>query len=276
MVERSTGFRSWLPALIASIPVAIIFFAVLGIVLTAAGPHGLHLTDARTSGWIAVGYGFPTVIALVLTLRTRQPLLLTANIFAIIFVVSLGDEFTFPELVAASILAGAVVLVATVLGLTGRIAAAVPAPTFYGLIAGAVMPFVVNIFTFLRTSQEGARLPYDVPFMVGGALLAYLLSQRLFGARVPPILPAFIVGLLVAWLTGQLGAFPSSFSLPSLEPVAPSFSFHAILSATPVLVALLTVQSNIPSVIYMRNQGFSPPERTINLVSGRSEEHTSE
>ena len=96
--------------------------------------------------------------------------------------------------------------------------------------------------------------------MVGSALLAYLLSQRLFGTRLPPILPAFIVGLLVAWLTGQLGAFPSSFSLPSLEPVRPSFSFHAILTATPVLIALLaTVQSNIPSIIYMRTQGFSPP-----------------
>src|SRR5262245_11650668 len=212
VVERSTGLRSWLPALVASIPVAIIYFAVLGIVLTAAGPEGLHLTDARTSGWIAVGYGFPTVIALVLTLRTRQPLLLTANIFAIIFVVSLVHHFTFPELVAASILARAAVLVASTFGPTGRIAGAIPARIVYGLIAGAVMPFIVNIFTFLSTSRDGVRLPYDVPLTVGSALLAYLLSQRLFGSRVPPILPAFIIGLLVAWLTGQLGAFPTSFS----------------------------------------------------------------
>src|SRR5262245_34328443 len=212
MVERSTGFRSRLPALIASIRVAIIFFAVLGIGLTAAGRYGPRLTVARTAGWTGERCGFPTAIRLVLTLRTRQPLLLTANIFAIIFVVSLGDQFAFPELVAAAILAGAVVLVASFFGLTGRIAAAIPAPIVYGLIAGAVMPFVVNIFTFLSTSQDGARLPYDVPLMVGGALLAYLLSQRLFGERVPPILPAFIIGLLVAWLTGQLGAFPTSFS----------------------------------------------------------------
>jgi benzoate membrane transport protein len=194
VVERSTWFRSWLPALIASIPVAIIYFAALGIVLTAAGPEGLDLTDARTSGWIAVGYGFPTLIALVLTRRTHQPLLLTANIFAIIFVVSLGDQFTFPELVAASMLAGVVVLVASVFGLTGRIAAAIPAPIVYGLIAGAVMPFIVNIFTFLSTSRDGVRLPYEVPLMVGSSLLAYLLSQRLFGTRLPPILPALSSG----------------------------------------------------------------------------------
>ena len=135
MVRReSTWFRSSLPALIASIPVAIIYFAALGIVLTAAGPEGLDLTDVpnRAAG-SSRRVGFPTLIALVLTRRTHQPLLLTANIFAIIFVVSLGDQFTFPELVAASILAGVVVLVASVFGLTGRIATAIPAPIVYGL-----------------------------------------------------------------------------------------------------------------------------------------------
>jgi len=28
------------------------------------------------------------------------------------------------------------------------------------------------------------------------------------------------------------------------------------------------VQSNIPSIVYMRSQGFSPPERVLNVVSG--------
>jgi len=50
MGERAGELRRSLPALIASIPVFIVFFAVLGIVLTAAGPEGLDLTDAQTSG----------------------------------------------------------------------------------------------------------------------------------------------------------------------------------------------------------------------------------
>lgn len=268
MVGISTEIRRTLPALIASIPITIVFFAVLGIVLTAAGPNGLDLTDARTGGWIAVLYGFPTLIALVLTLRFRQPLLITGNIFAIIFFVSLGDQVSFPELAGASMLAGAIVLVAAVFGLTGRIAAWIPAPIVYGLIAGAVMPFVVDIFTSLSTSHDGVRIPYEVPLMVGSALLAYLVSQRVVGARLAPILPAFLAGLLVAALTGQLGGFPTSFALPSLDVLRPSFSLNAIVTATPVLVALLTVQSNIPSIVYLRSQGFTPPERVLNVVSG--------
>ena len=126
MVERSSELRRTLPALIASIPITIVFFAVLGIVLTAAGPNGLDLTDEQTSSWIAVLYGFPTLIALVLTIRYRQPLLITGNIFAIIFFVSLGHQLDFPELAGASMLAGAIVLAAAVFGVTGRIAAWIP------------------------------------------------------------------------------------------------------------------------------------------------------
>jgi benzoate membrane transport protein len=268
VTEKASGTRGWLPALIASIPVTIVFFAVLGIVLTAAGPDGLGLTDAQTSGWIAVLYGLPTVLALAMTLRYRQPLLLTGNIFAIIFFVSLGDRVSYPDLAGASMLAGAIVLVAAVFTLTDRIAAWIPAPIVYGLIAGAVMPFVVNVFTSLSTTEGGVRIPIEIPLMVGAALLAYVVSQRVFGTRFPAILPAFVAGLLVAALTGQLGAFPSSFTLPSLDVIRPTFSWTAIATATPVLVALLTVQSNIPSVIYMRSQGFHPPERVINIVGG--------
>jgi benzoate membrane transport protein len=265
---RSEKRQRWLPAVIASIPITIVFFAVLGIVLTAAGPHGLDLTNDPTSGWIAVLYGLPTLIALILTLRYRQPLLVTGNIFAIIFFVSLGDRVSFPELVGATMLAGAIVLVAAVLGVTERIAEWLPAPIVYGLIAGAVMPFVANVFTSLSTSQGGDRVPIEVPLMVGAALAAYLVSLRIFGTRVPPILPAFLAGLLVAAFTGQLGAFPSSFSPPSLAVIRPVFSWSAILTATPVLVALMTVQATIPSAIYMRSQGFNPPERVLNLVGG--------
>lgn len=268
MAERSGELRRTLPALVASLPITIIFFAVLGIVLTAAGPDGLGLTDGQASGWIAVLYGLPTLVALVMTIRYRQPLLITGNIFAIIFFVSLGDRITFPALAGASMVAGAIVLATAVFGLTDRVAEWIPPPIVHGLIAGAVMPFVVEVFTSLRTSDAGAATPSEVPMMIGAALLAYLVSQRSLGTRVPPILPAFIAGLLVAAVTGQLGEIPSSFALPSLDVLRPVFDWTAIATATPVLVALLTVQSNMPSVIYMRSQGFRPPERILNVISG--------
>ncbi len=268
MMRTSGELRRTLPALIASIPIAIVFFAVLGIILTAAGPGGLALSEEQSSGWIAVVYGLPMIPTLVLSIRYRQPLILTGNIFAIIFFVSLGDQIAFADLAGASLVAGALVLLAAVFGLTGSVATWIPAPIVHGLIAGAVMPFVVDMFSSISTSVGGVAIPAEVPLMVGSALVVYLLSQRFLGSRLPAILPSFVAGLLVAAVTGQLGAVPSSLEFPSLEVVRPGFSWTAIVTATPVLVALLTVQSNVPSVIYLRSQGFRPPERLINIVSG--------
>jgi benzoate membrane transport protein len=93
-------------------------------------------------------------------------------------------------------------------------------------------------------------------------------SQRALGPLVPPILPAFLAGSLAALLTGELGAFPSTFSLPALEPIRPAFTWEALLTVTPVLLALMTVQANVPSVAYLRSQGFDPPARLIDLVCG--------
>jgi benzoate membrane transport protein len=268
MAFDSAELRRTLPSLIASIPIAIVFFAVLGIILTAAGPDGLALSDEQTGGWIAVVYGLPMLPTLVLSIRYRLPLILTGNVFAIIFFVSLGDQIAFADLAGASLVAGALVLLAAVFGLTRLIATWIPTPIVHGLIAGAVMPFVIDLFSSLSTSVGGAAIPAEIPLMVGTSLVAYLLSQRFLGSRIPAILPSFLAGLIAAFVTGQLGEIPSSLDLPSLEVVRPSFSWTAIVTATPVLVALLTVQSNVPSVIYLRAQGFRPPERLINLVSG--------
>ena len=90
MATRSTELRQSLPALVAGLTVTIVFLAVLSIVLTAAGPRGLGLSDRQTSGWIALVYGLPMIPSLVLTLRYRMPLLLTGNIFALIFFFVIG------------------------------------------------------------------------------------------------------------------------------------------------------------------------------------------
>ena len=64
MALRSSEVRKTLPALIAGLTVAIVFLAVLSIILTAAGPHGLGLSERRTSGWIALVYGLPMIPSL--------------------------------------------------------------------------------------------------------------------------------------------------------------------------------------------------------------------
>jgi len=252
----SDTLRRWLPAFGAAIPLIILPIAVLSIPLAAA--QEMRLSAAQTTSWILALYGLSGLLGLVLTIRYRQPLLLTGNIFVLIFIASLGDRLSYPELVGASIVAGAGVVLLGALGLTARLAAWIPAPIVLGLLAGAVMPFVSDIFTSL----------VDVPALVGGTILAYFVSRRVLGSRLPAILPALVAGLAIAALTGEFGQMPTRLSLPIPTVTSPVFSVHAIATATPVLVVLITLQSNLPSVVFLQSQGYHPPERVINNVSG--------
>jgi benzoate membrane transport protein len=252
----SDTLRRWLPALSTAIPLIILPIAILSIPLAAA--QEMDLSEAETSSWILAVYGLPALLGLVLAIRYRQPLLLTGNVFVLIFIASLGGQLSYPEIVGASIVAGAGVLLISVLGLTDWLAGWIPAPIVLGLLAGAVMPFVSGIFTSLD----------DAPVLVGGAFLAYIWGYRSLGNRVLAILPALVAGLAIAALTGELGQVPARSPLPLPTLTTPVFSVHAIATATPVLVILITLQSNVPSMVFLRNQEYHPPERLIDTVSG--------
>jgi benzoate membrane transport protein len=250
------ALRQLIPAVGASIPIIILFITVVSIPLSAA--QTLRLTATETSAWIWSLYGLPGLISLGLVLYYRQPLLLTGNIFAIIFLATLDDQTSYPALVGASILAGTIVVLLGAFGLTGRLSAWIPAPIMLGLVAGAVLPYVIGVFTEMG----------DEPVIVGGTLFAFLLGSRYLRGRLPPILPALVVGLVVTGLTGRFGSLPDAwaFSVPAIT--LPSFSLETVITATPILVVLMTLQANVPSIIYLRGQGYQPPERALNVVSG--------
>jgi hypothetical protein len=101
---RSPTLRRWLPVLGTAIPLVILPIAILSIPLAAAQEMGL--SEAETSSWILAVYGPPSLLGLVLAIRYRQPLLLTGNVFVLIFIASLGGRLSYPELVGASIGSG--------------------------------------------------------------------------------------------------------------------------------------------------------------------------
>lgn len=244
----------WWPAIGAGSAVVVLFVAGLPIPLAAAG---IGLSKAEVTAWILVHYGFAGAVTLLLVARYRMPMLATGNIFILIFVISLGRDLRWAELLGASMVAGAVVLLLALLGLTDRLAAWLPAPIAFGLLAGAVLPFFVDLFTALGQDRV----------VVGGMLVAYVVGYLVFGPQGPTILPALVVGAALAALTGQLGPAPELVA-PVPELTAPEFSPAAIVTATPVFVVLMTLQANVPAVVFLRDQGYAPPERTMTAVSG--------
>jgi benzoate membrane transport protein len=254
--DRPNALQRNVPPMAAALRNIIIFVTVLSIPLTTAQILGLSASE--TSSWILALYGLTGLLSLVLAVVYRQPLLVTGNLFFIIFISGLGDQLTFPELMGASLLAGVGVLIIGLLGLSKRLARLIPLPIMFGLLAGAVLPFLSDFFSELG----------EAPAVVGGTLLAYLLSRALLGDRLPAILPALVTGLVVTGVTGQFAPLDGPLSLAAPRLAWPVFSLPAILTATPVFIVLITLQANLPSLRFLHSQDYDPPEVTIDLVSG--------
>jgi benzoate membrane transport protein len=128
----------------------------------------------------------------------------------------------------------------------------------FGTVAGAVLPFVVGIFRDMAVE----------PTMIGFTVLSFLLARRFLSARIPAVLPALGVGVLVALLSGKLSGASDPWSLPALATSGPVFTWQEMLAIGPVIAILISANSNLASVIYLRSQGYDPPERGINIATG--------
>jgi len=223
----------------------------------AAG-QTMGLSSSLTATWIAGIYGIPSLIGIGLAIRFRQPLAATGTILAIILVATVGDQFAFSELSGAFMLAGLMVVFLGITGVTRRLAQWIPSPIVFGILAGAVLSFVVAIFEPLREHT-----------IIGVTVLAtYLLARRFLNAQPIAILPTLVAGIVAAWFTEEIVYEPEKVEIPVPVISAPAFSIPAIASITPVIVILMTLQANIPSAVILRKNNYNPPDRAIDIVSG--------
>jgi benzoate membrane transport protein len=253
--QSGTGSSS-IPIAGVSLSAIIVIVTILSVPLAAGQSMGL--SSSLTATWIAGLYGIPSVIGIGLALRYRQPLAATSTILAIILVATVGDQFTFSELSGAFMLAGILVVILGTTGVTRRLAVWIPPPIVFGILAGAVLSFVVAIFEPL---QEHTIIGVTV-------LVTYLLARRFLNAQPIAILPALVAGVIAAWLTGEIVYEPATVEIPVPVITVPSFSIPAIASIMPVIVILMTLQANIPSAVILRKHDYNPPDRVIDIVSG--------
>ena len=177
---------------------------------------------------------------------------------AIAFFASLAGHVPYADLLGATLVGGASVALLGLLGLTARVAAVVPAPVVFAVVAASVLPFVVGLFDAM--GQE--------PMVIAGTLVAYVLGRRFLSARVPAILPALVVGLALTGAAGPYGMLPDGWSAPPLMLTRPTFSAEALLTVVPIFVALVALQANLTATVYLRSQGYRPPSRVVDVATG--------
>lgn len=245
-----------IPPLTMALPVTI--FAVAALSFPLALARLFTVSGPATTTWIAVLYGVPGVLSLLLTWWYRQPLLVAWSTLGTVAAATLIGHSTYAELRGASLVAGGLVFLVGAGGLSERVARWVPPPIVMAMIAGAVLPYVAGMFT----AAGGA------PAVVGGAFVAYVLGRRFLPPRIPAVFPAVIVGLTAAGLTGVLNLGQFRWAAPVLHAAPPVFSWTTVVAFAPVLAVLMITSANLASVVYIRSQGYPASLRAIDVVTG--------
>ena len=248
--------RSLLPAIGVAIPILIFSITLISLLLSVAETFGASI--GQTSTLILSSYSVSSLLSLAMTRIYRQPLFFIWSSTGIIFIASFADIYSYAEMLGATFVAGAAVLILGILGLSSWLARLIPLSIVLGVLAGLVMPFVVRIFSDMDAE----------PAIVGATVAAYLLARRLLPSRIPALLPALIIGVFVAAMLGDLHRLSADWTLPDVVVTRPQISWQAIVTVSPVLVVLMVALNNLSAVVYLRSQAYDPPARTINIAAG--------
>jgi benzoate membrane transport protein len=254
--ESPAGRRSsFLQPIGAGLSVGLIYLVALSLPIRTSQTLGLDRSEL--AAWILALWAVAGSIGLVMSIRARVPLLLTGNLFVIILMVRVSALYQWADLVGASLLAGVVVLAGSRTNLTDRLSRWLPPSIIYGLLVGAVLPFLLDMFS----------LGVQKPWLVTTAVAVYLASTALRPA-LPAIIPAVAVAAVVAAVSGEFAgqAAPVDLVIPTVT--SPGFDLTTILAVTPVMIVLITIQSNVPSLVFLREQGFDFPTESVTVVSG--------
>ncbi|MBJ7599081.1 benzoate/H(+) symporter BenE family transporter [Candidatus Nephthysia bennettiae] len=229
-----------------------------GIPIFLSVAAALRLTPDQTSSWLLITCLTGAVSGLGLSLHYRQPLAITMSIPGWVLLATIGPRFSFPEIVGANLVAGALILLLGLLGVGERVMAWLPLPIVMGMFAGSIIAYGSGIFT-----QMGIQ-----PLLVGPPVAAFLVARAARRSWLPPMAAAVVVGLLAAALPGHVNLEGLAWRPPVLTLTAPRFSPEAVLELALPLSVMTVGIGNVQGLGLLISKGYRPPIKLATVVVG--------
>jgi len=265
IIERGPGFREGLRDLPAAINLNSVSAGTVAAIFGCSGPALIvigaaaagKLTSGQTVAWLLAIYGLGGLISLLLALRYKMPINGAYSIPGAAIMTAAFASFSFPEIVGAFIMSGAIVLLLGVTGVIGRIMHWLPMPIVMAMIVGAMIRFGVGAVDSVKAA----------PIIAGSAALAFFLTMR-FIKTFPPVLAALIVGLFAAAATGSIQAATVDIAFVAPEFTVPVFTMAAFFGVAVPLAALVIGAENAQATGVLMAEGYKPPVNAMTIVSG--------
>src|SRR5699024_10076734 len=124
------------------------------------------------------------VVCVAMSLVTRQPVVVAWSVPGAALLITTLGGYDYSDAIGAFIVTGVLTVILGITGWFGRLMRALPRPIMAGVLAGVLLPFVLD--------TAGASA--EAPIVAGGLVLAYFLGRR-FVPRYA-VLVALAVGVV--------------------------------------------------------------------------------
>lgn len=244
------GRRSWwndlsLSAVVAGF-VAVLVGFTSSVVIVFAAAQALGATPAQTTSWIwALGLGMG-LTSIVLSLRTRQPVL-TAWSTPGAALIAGSSGFGLPEATGAFVACSALIVLAGVTRGFERVMDRIPQAIAAALLAGVLARFGLDAVGAVQTA----------PLLVCTMAVVFLLGRRWWPRyAVPGVL---LAGIAVAAWQGRLNTAAIRWAIAMPVWTTPQFSAGALVGLALPLFVVTMASQNLPGVAAQRAAGYTAP-----------------
>jgi benzoate membrane transport protein len=243
--------------------------AVVAFLFACTGPVAIILSvGARArlgedviASWIFAAFFVNGIISFGFTLAHRQPLVFLWSIPGAVLLGPALTHLSFPEVIGAFLVTGALLLLLGVSGWVRRAMEALPMPIVMAMVAGVFLRFGVDLVKAFQ---------YDlwIALPMAAAFVVLSLEKRL-AHFVPPLIGALLAGAVATWILGGFRPAPGPlFSFASPNLYFPEISLAALVELViPLAITVLAAQ-NAQGIAILTASGHRPPINAITAGCG--------
>ena len=225
--------------------------------IVIAGLKAMGATTAQiASGLLLLGLG-KGVASIGLSLWTRMPISIAWTTPGLaLLATSPAPEGGFRAAVGAFIVAGALIVLAGVWPVLGRLVEAIPKPIASAMLAGILLKLCLAPFVALKT----------LPLAALAIIATWLVVYRF--ARLYAVPAAVLVTLACIWGQGGESLSGLAFTLPRPAAVMPLFTPEALVNIALPLFIVTMASQNITGLAVLASFDYRPDPRLGLAVTG--------
>ncbi|MBX8464069.1 benzoate/H(+) symporter BenE family transporter [Deinococcus sp. RIT780] len=225
-------------------------------VLIYAVAQAAGLSDGQAMSWLWAHALLAGLTGIILSLRTRVPVLVTWSTPGIAFLVTALPGIPFPEAVGAFLTSGLLVLGLGLFPPLTRALQSIPAPLAAALNAAILLPFGFRALQAFGTA----------PALVGAMIAAYF-ALRAVAPRWA-VAGVLLTGVVASGALNLWDPQPVALALTRPEFVVPQFSLHATLNLALPLTLLAFTGQFVPGFGVLKTSGYEPAPGPILRACG--------